>query len=112
MKILTPRESATVRAALGLWSRESRPSPHLVQQASGGDSFPPLDDIEVAQLQEKLRDARMSIQPIDDDIVDFVRRISVDDEPCHCEPDQCPRCESLNELIDAAQAIVGRLDPD
>lgn len=110
MKILSPRESATIRAALSLWSRESRPSPHLLQQASGSDSFPPLDDVEVAQLQEKLRDARVSIQPIDDDIVDFVRRLAVDDVPCHCTPDQCPRCENLNELIDGAQAIVGRLE--
>jgi len=112
MKVLEPRELATIRAALSLWSRSTRPSPHLVQQASGGDSFPPLDDGEVAGLQEKLRDARVSIQPIDDDIADFVRRIAVDDEPCHCTPDQCPRCESLNELIDGAQAIVGRLDED
>jgi hypothetical protein len=110
MKTLSPRELATVRAALGLWSRTSRPSPHLAQQASGGDSFPPLDDSEVAELQEKLRDARVSMQPIDDDIVDFVRRVSIDDEACCCTPDQCPRCEWLNELMDEAQAIVRRLD--
>lgn len=110
MKTLDRRELATVRAALGLWSRSSRPSPHLAQQASGGDQFPPLDDSEVAELQEKLRDARVSIQPIDDDIADFVRLIATDDVPCCCTPDQCPRCENLNELIDGAQAIVERLD--
>jgi len=83
-----------------------------VQTATGGDSFPPLDDGEVATLQEKIRDARVSIQPIDDDIADFVRELATDDVPCCCTPDQCPRCENLNELIDGAQAIVGRLDED
>lgn len=101
MKILDPRELATIRAALSLWSRSARPSPHLVQQASGGDQFPPLDDGEIATLQEKLRDARVSIQPVDDDIADLVRKVAALDDY---------RRREVHELIDEAQAIVGRLD--
>lgn len=52
--MLTPREAATLLAALQFWSDEMSPHPDVVRFYSPLDRFEPLTTDEIEQLRERL----------------------------------------------------------
>ena len=101
LKTLTPREIGTIRAALAFWQRAGETSPAILDLASGGGQYRPLEPEEVHELSRLLQIApRVSAQPVDDHVVEIVRRLAAVDQMFIGEHAQ------IFELIDDARAIL------
>jgi hypothetical protein len=113
------RELGTVIASLKLWQRTTDRSPVLVDIASGGGAFDPLDNEEVETLTATLGEITHPCpEPIEEaqDVLDFVRhvaelhRVKPYSSPVGKGEDPLSAAEEcLNDLIERARKVYDAL---